>query len=181
MLDEGHRIKNHNTGIYNALSTIRSRMRLVLSGTPFQNNLNELWTLFTYISDGKMFPSLTKFRKHIAVPIERGEKLDSSAYERRDAKYKRQQLHLKIKNFILRREKGKAIAVSHKETARKVRKHDVVAWIPMSIEQQDMYREVLKSNRVQTILEALENEDKTDGGNVLLAMNDLKQYVMVQS
>ena len=82
---------------------------------------------------------------------------------------------MKIKDFILRREKGKAIAVSHKETARKVRKHDVVAWIPMSIEQQDMYREVLKSNRVQTILEALENEDKTDGGNVLLAMNDLKQ------
>ena len=175
VLDEGHRIKNHNTGIYHALSAIKSRMRLVLSGTPFQNNLNELWTLFTYISDGKMFPSLTSFRKHIAVPIERGEKLDSSAYERRDAKYKRQQLHLKIKDFILRREKGKAIAVSHKETARKVRKHDVVAWIPMSIQQQDMYREVLKSNRVQTILEALENEDKTDGGNVLLAMNDLKQ------
>ena len=42
----------------------------------FQNNLNELWALFTYISDGKMFPSLTTFRKHIGVPIERGEKLE---------------------------------------------------------------------------------------------------------
>ena len=45
VLDEGHRIKNHNTGIHDALSTIKSRMRLVLSGTPFQNKLNELWAL----------------------------------------------------------------------------------------------------------------------------------------
>jgi DNA excision repair protein ERCC-6-like len=175
VLDEGHRIKNHNTGIHDALSTIKSRMRLVLSGTPFQNNLNELWALFTYISDGKMFPSLTTFRKHIGVPIERGEKLDSTAHERRNAKYKRQQLHLKIQDFILRREKGKTIKVNHEENAEKVRKHDVVAWIPMSTVQQDMYRQVLKSSRVQTIIEALENEVKTDGGNILLAMNDLKQ------
>ena len=63
----------------------------------------------------------------------------------------RQQLHLKIKEFILRREKGK-LSLSAMRNRRKVRKHDVVAWIPMSIKQQDMYREVLKSNRVQTIL-----------------------------
>jgi SNF2 family DNA or RNA helicase len=175
VLDEGHRIKNHNTGIFQALSKIHSRMRLVLSGTPFQNNLNELWAIFTYISDGKMFPSLQLFRKYIGIPIERGEKLDSTAHERRDATYKRQQLHMKIQGHILRREKGKSIAVSHEESSKKVRKHDVVVWIPMTTVQQEMYRKVLESSRVENILLAFENEAKTDGGNILLAMNELKQ------
>ena len=105
-------------------------MRLVLSGTPFQNNLNELWALFTYISDGKMFPSLTTFRKHIGVPIERGEKLDSTAHERRNAKYKRQQLHLKIQDFILRREKGKTIKVAIKPSSSK---KNIVSHLKISV------------------------------------------------
>merc|ERR1711871_1248309 len=99
-----------------------------------------------------MFPSLQLFRKYIGIPIERGEKLDSTAHERRDAKYKRQQLHLKIQGHILRREKGKSIAVSHKESSKKVRKHDVVVWIPMTTVQQEMYRKVLESSRVEDIL-----------------------------
>ena len=86
-----------------------------------------------------------------------------------------QQLHLKIQGYILRREKGKSIAVSHEESSKKVRKHDVVVWIPMTTVQQEMYRKVLESSRVENILLAFENEAKTDGGNILLAMNELKQ------
>jgi SNF2 family DNA or RNA helicase len=186
VLDEGHRIKNHNTGIYSALSSIASRMKLVLSGTPIQNNLNELWSIFSFISDGTMFPSLTLFRRHIAAPIEEGETLDATKSMRKEARYKRKQLHLKIQKFFLRREKGKTIPKPKGQSSEKVqadsdakqaeiRKHDMVVWIPLSTTQQDVYTQVLESSRVVDILRAVENEEKIHGGSVLLAMNDLKQ------
>ncbi|GAA5916112.1 hypothetical protein JCM8208_000393 [Rhodotorula glutinis] len=49
VLDEGHRIKNHETQAAHALQSIRSRMRLILTGTPLQNSLVELWSLLHFL------------------------------------------------------------------------------------------------------------------------------------
>ena len=43
ILDEGHKIKNEQTQVSQTCSKIRSFWRLVLTGTPLQNNLHELW------------------------------------------------------------------------------------------------------------------------------------------
>lgn len=48
-IDEGHRIKNENAVLRAALNRIRSPFRLLLTGTPLQNNLHELWALLNYI------------------------------------------------------------------------------------------------------------------------------------
>lgn len=48
-IDEGHRIKNENAVLRAALNRIRCPFRLLLTGTPLQNNLHELWALLNYI------------------------------------------------------------------------------------------------------------------------------------
>lgn len=50
-LDEGHRIKNHESQIAVAVRKIHCESRLVLTGTPLQNNLVELWSLLNFLYD----------------------------------------------------------------------------------------------------------------------------------
>ncbi|GIL90572.1 hypothetical protein Vretimale_17488 [Volvox reticuliferus] len=45
LVDEGHRLKNHRSALFSVLSALRPACRLLLSGTPLQNNLSELWAL----------------------------------------------------------------------------------------------------------------------------------------
>ena len=53
VLDEGHRIKNEKTGVSDAVRQLRCQMKLLLTGTPLQNNLHELYALLNY-----MFPTV---------------------------------------------------------------------------------------------------------------------------
>uniref|UniRef100_T1GMA1 Helicase ATP-binding domain-containing protein n=1 Tax=Megaselia scalaris TaxID=36166 RepID=T1GMA1_MEGSC len=50
VLDEGHTIKNWQTVVFNTLNSIKSNSRLILTGTPVSNNLQELWTLLNYLN-----------------------------------------------------------------------------------------------------------------------------------
>jgi TATA-binding protein-associated factor len=52
ILDEGHVIKNAKTKLTKAVKTLRAHHRLVLSGTPIQNNVLELWSLFDFLMPG---------------------------------------------------------------------------------------------------------------------------------
>jgi DNA excision repair protein ERCC-6 len=49
ILDEGHKIRNPNTSITIHCKELRTPHRLILSGTPMQNNLSELWSLFDFV------------------------------------------------------------------------------------------------------------------------------------
>ena len=49
-IDEGHRLKNENSSLCQALGRIPCPFRLLLTGTPLQNNMHELWALLSYIS-----------------------------------------------------------------------------------------------------------------------------------
>ena len=51
-LDEAHQIKNRNTRVSAAAMALQARSRLILTGTPLQNNLGELWNLFQFINPG---------------------------------------------------------------------------------------------------------------------------------
>lgn len=52
VLDEGHIIKNAKTKLSQAIKTIKALRRLILSGTPIQNNVLELWNLFDFLMPG---------------------------------------------------------------------------------------------------------------------------------
>ncbi|KAJ3380231.1 hypothetical protein HDU84_006066 [Entophlyctis sp. JEL0112] len=60
IVDEGHRLKNMNCRLIRELKTYPSANRLILSGTPLQNNLTELWSLLNFLMPD-IFESITDF------------------------------------------------------------------------------------------------------------------------
>ena len=68
ILDEGHVIKNAKTKLTKAVKCIRAHHRLILSGTPIQNNVLELWSLFDFLMPG-FLGSESSFNERFGKPI----------------------------------------------------------------------------------------------------------------
>lgn len=71
VLDEGHKIRNPDSAISLTCKRLKTRNRIILSGTPIQNNLNELWSLFDFIRPGKL-GTLPIFQQQFVIPINTG-------------------------------------------------------------------------------------------------------------
>ena len=71
VLDEGHKIRNPNAAVTIACKELCTPNRVILSGTPIQNNLVELWSLFDFIYPMRL-GTLVDFRKQIEIPIKIG-------------------------------------------------------------------------------------------------------------
>ncbi|MBT2363889.1 DEAD/DEAH box helicase [Streptomyces sp. ISL-10] len=67
--DEAQLIKNHRTGTAMAMRRLQSQIRIALSGTPVENNLNDAWSLMDWLNPG-LFGSLRTFREQFGKPIE---------------------------------------------------------------------------------------------------------------
>lgn len=78
IVDEGHFIKNVNTQLNTSLSQIRTRRRIILTGTPLQNNLEEYYTMVNFIKPN-LLGTLREFRNRFANPIKDGQHQDSTA------------------------------------------------------------------------------------------------------
>ncbi len=68
VLDEAQYIKNHNTQNAKAVKAVVSRQRFALTGTPIENRLSELWSIFDFLMPGFLF-GYTKFRDKLETPI----------------------------------------------------------------------------------------------------------------
>ncbi len=90
ILDEAQFIKNHNTQAAKAVKEIHAGCRFALTGTPIENRLSELWSIFDYLMPGFLY-SYEKFRKKIELPAMQQEK---EALK---------QLQKMIRPFVLRR------------------------------------------------------------------------------
>lgn len=71
ILDEGHKIRNPDSDISLTCKKLKTPNRIILSGTPIQNNLNELWSLFDFIYPGKL-GTLPVFQQQFVLPINTG-------------------------------------------------------------------------------------------------------------
>ncbi|XP_025425310.1 DNA excision repair protein ERCC-6-like isoform X2 [Sipha flava] len=71
ILDEGHKIRNPDSKITVAAKQLKSSHRIIISGSPIQNHLKELWSLFDFIFPSKL-GTLPVFIKSFAVPITQG-------------------------------------------------------------------------------------------------------------
>lgn len=68
IIDEAQAIKNHTTQAAQAVKAIHARTKFALTGTPIENRLEELWSLFDYLMPGMLF-NYSKFRKELEMPI----------------------------------------------------------------------------------------------------------------
>lgn len=112
ILDEAHNIKNFRSQRWQALLTFRTRARLLLTGTPLQNNLTELWSLLFFLmpTDGdeagtEGFADLRNFSEWFRRPVEQilehgRETMDD------EAKQVVTKLHTVLRPYILRRLKA---------------------------------------------------------------------------
>ncbi|MBL4661855.1 MAG: DEAD/DEAH box helicase [Alcanivoracaceae bacterium] len=94
ILDEAQKIKNPKTKMAKTICTLKSEYRLALSGTPIENHLGEMWSIFNFLMPGFLH-NQSLFNSHYRTPIEK--EFDSS---------RQQQLNKRIKPFILRRTKS---------------------------------------------------------------------------
>ena len=78
ILDEAQYIKNASTQNSRAVKVIEARTRLAVTGTPMENHLGELWSIFDFLMPGFLF-SYGKFHKDYELPILGG---DGEALER---------------------------------------------------------------------------------------------------
>ncbi|MGV8074083.1 MAG: SNF2-related protein [Syntrophobacteraceae bacterium] len=97
VLDEAQAIKNVTTKRAQAAMSLKGSFRVITTGTPIENHLSELWTLFNFINPG-LLGSRQKFNERFAAPIERLD--DRSA---------RKRLKKLIHPFILRRTKAQVL------------------------------------------------------------------------
>jgi len=97
ILDEAQAIKNRATKRSETAMKLQADFRMILTGTPLENHLGELWNLFQFINPG-LLGSIEQFNEQFTLPIE---------------KYgddeKREQLRRLVKPFILRRRKDEVL------------------------------------------------------------------------
>ena len=78
MLDEAQNIKNAATKAAQAARALPARWRVALTGTPVENRLTELWSIFQFLNPGYL-GSAEAFRKRFAIPIERANDAERDA------------------------------------------------------------------------------------------------------
>lgn len=136
VLDEGQNIKNPGSQISRAVRLMRANHRLVLSGTPVENSVYDLWSIMAFVNPG-LLGSLKFFRENYANPIEKEK--DEAAAAR---------LRAIIHPFILRRTK-KQVATDLPD------KIEHVHYCDMTEAQEEVY-EKLKSGFRNEILESIQ-------------------------
>lgn len=97
VLDEAQAIKNPATKRSQVVGKLQGQFKLALTGTPIENNLDELWSLFRFVAPG-LLGSRESFRSRFSIPIQKhGKKQVQNA------------LRLLVQTFILRRTKNKVL------------------------------------------------------------------------
>ena len=131
ILDEGHLLRNPKTLTARASRRLRARHKLILTGTPIQNSVNEVWATFDFLMPN-FLGSSSQFSKEFARPIIKGQNFDAAALDIATGMEKLKLLHQQVLPFILRREKEQVL----KELPPKI-----ITRIPcpMSTIQEDLY------------------------------------------
>ena len=97
VIDEGQYIKNHTTQAAKAVKDIEAGFKLALTGTPIENRLSELWSIFDYLMPGFLYP-YTRFKEQLEIPITQNK--DETATLR---------LQKMVQPFVLRRLKKEVL------------------------------------------------------------------------
>ncbi len=136
ILDESQNIKNAASKSYKAIRQLKAKHKLILSGTPVENSVNDLWTQMSFINPG-LLGSQHYFQEEFVIPIEK--KKDEE---------KAKKLQALIKPFVLRRNKSQVATELPPKT-------EHLFYCQMSAEQAERYEQV-KSEYRNELLQSLE-------------------------
>lgn len=144
VLDEGHKIRNPNTAITIYCKELRTPNRVILSGTPMQNNLTELWSLFDFIYPMRL-GTLVSFRSQFEIPIKLGGYANATNLQIMTAQKCAETLKETISPFLLQRFKVDVAADLPK-------KSEQVLFCKLTKPQREAYELFLMSGDMASIL-----------------------------
>lgn len=150
VLDEAHTIKNRSTKMSAAAMDLQAQARVILTGTPVQNDLSELWNLFQFLNPG-LLGTFEHFTNRYILPIERDEN-----------KATQSQLKHAIQPFLLRRTKAEVVEELPDKT-------EITHLVELSEEERMAY-EALRISAQEKMA-----EEKKMGVNVLSMITRLRE------
>uniref|UniRef100_A0A0W0FH32 DNA helicase n=1 Tax=Moniliophthora roreri TaxID=221103 RepID=A0A0W0FH32_MONRR len=148
VFDEGHVLKNFQSQRYKSLLRVESKWRLLLTGTPLQNNLQELVSLMNFILPNQFANAIDDLRAIFKV---KGDSKISLLAQERVSRAKKM-----MTPFVLRRRKDQVLDDLPKKTER-------IEWCETTQLQKSIYRETLQRSRT-TVLDTTSSADLTDNG-----------------
>lgn len=128
IMDEAQKVKNHRTKTHEAFCRIKAKYKLALSGTPIENRLMELWSIFQIVMPGFLM-SQTGFKRYWAHPIEKGNNSE-----------RRSELKQKLMPFILRRTKDQVLSELPTKT-------ETLHYCELTERQKHMYKEIAEYSK----------------------------------
>src|SRR3954464_1366313 len=131
ILDEAQNIKNPLSATAHSAKELNAERRLALTGTPIENRLSEIWSIFEFVSPGLLGP-LPKFEEKFARPIDQGDSKQAA------------RLRTIIHPFILRRTKNEVA----KDLPPKIEVDKIIDLAP---DQKAIYMQVLREVRAQVM------------------------------
>ncbi|KFG60409.1 SWI2/SNF2 ISWI-like SANT [Toxoplasma gondii RUB] len=139
IIDEAHRIKNESSKLAQTARLFNTKHRLLLTGTPLQNNLRELWALLNFLFPS-LFSSSAEFEHlfDLTGTGEAGSEMTAEEREERNMKIVTR-LHRILRPFMLRRVKKEVL----KEMPPK---KELLLVVPLSAMQKQLYKDLLTKN-----------------------------------
>ncbi|XP_008208058.1 DNA excision repair protein ERCC-6 [Nasonia vitripennis] len=168
ILDEGHKIRNPDAKVSKVVKAFLTPHRILLTGSPMQNSLKELWSLFDFILPGKL-GTLPAFMEHCAGPITRGGYANASQLQEATALQVATMLKDAITPYMLRRTK---FDVQHHVSLPD--KNEQVLFCSLTEEQRQLYIQYLRSDDVSFVI-----HERREGGRyrarLLVALTALRK------
>ncbi|RXW24763.1 hypothetical protein EST38_g1079 [Candolleomyces aberdarensis] len=162
ILDEAQNIKNSSSVRWKTLLGFHCRNRLLLTGTPIQNNMQELWALLHFIMPS-LFDSHDEFSEWFSKDIENAAENKGSRLN----EHQLRRLHMILKPFMLRRVKRHV----QNELSEKI---EIDVYVNLSARQRALYSALLSKVSVQDLLEKAANMGDADSARSL--MNLVMQF-----
>ncbi|KAG1057122.1 hypothetical protein G6F46_002799 [Rhizopus delemar] len=144
LCDEGHRLKNSESLLFQELNSLPVTKRVILSGTPIQNDLSEYYSLLDFANPG-LLGTPSEFRRNYENPILRGRDADASEKERQVSDEKVAEFWKIVSRFTIRRTND--ILSKYLPT-----KYEHVVFCKLAPLQEALYNVFLTSPEIKTLL-----------------------------
>ncbi|KAM0867561.1 hypothetical protein ACQ4PT_041896 [Festuca glaucescens] len=153
ILDEGHIIKNPSTQRAKSLLEIPCVHRIVISGTPIQNNLKEMWALF-YFCCPQVLGDKDEFKRRYESAIIRGNDKNATNREKHIGSTVAKDLRERIKPYFLRRMKSEVFVDTGSADDKKLsKKNELIVWLKLTACQRKLYEAFLNSDMVHSSMQ----------------------------
>ncbi|XP_062393199.1 DNA excision repair protein ERCC-6-like [Sardina pilchardus] len=171
ILDEAHKIKTSSTKTAKSMHAVLAKHRVLLTGTPVQNNLREMWSLFDFACQGSLLGTYKTFKTQYENPITRAREKDATPGEKVLGFKMSENLMEIISPYFLRRTKTEVLKNDNDdqrssevddqptptgdgglEVPSLPEKNDLIVWTYLSPVQEQIYRMFISLDHIKEVL-----------------------------